>query len=416
MIITLPLPLLIDLVNHIYIFSNVADMIDDELAAQFEIARKAQDSGPWWKIFYSLGFHSAIRRIAACTSKSLLQSTGNLDGVLSDQEASALLPELARVQLLLATWRTPDQDRHHRRLNVASLFPVEIGRLILAGSAAPMVSQFDENEAQPRRHVFGDFFAYLDQCPLDRTGTAPITFEVALKYWSWIDNIKAIRTFLRDESVRQPVIKRMQQAIQFYYLVELIRSRTNVDLCTVQWTITRSLAAFLNQTHLQHFALVVDSFGEHVFLQSYKQNTCIKHTAFGDALRAVYDLSLSSSLPLTPQYAAWILKAVVANIQHHQDVFQRRPAIDPDGIALHALDLCAQLRALASQLTAYHRECQSTGQQTETWAAVFISANAVEAVQSLLRRALIFTDMLCDTAIPRSNVSDGLLFLLKSLA
>ncbi|HEY0607050.1 MAG TPA: hypothetical protein VGD58_29295, partial [Herpetosiphonaceae bacterium] len=73
MIITLPLPLLIDLVNHIYIFSNVADMIDGELAAQFKIARKTQDSGPWWKIFYSLGFHSAIRHITERTNNRLLQ-------------------------------------------------------------------------------------------------------------------------------------------------------------------------------------------------------------------------------------------------------------------------------------------------------------------------------------------------------
>ncbi|HEY0604230.1 MAG TPA: hypothetical protein VGD58_15025, partial [Herpetosiphonaceae bacterium] len=332
------------------------------------------------------------------------------------QEAYALLPELERVQLLLTTWHAPDQDRHRKQLNVAALFPEEIGRLILSGSATPTMSQFDENEAEPRRHVFGDFFAYLDQCPLEHAGTAPITFEAALKYWSWIDNIKAIRTFLRDESVRQPVIKRMQQATQLYYLVEMIRSRTNVDLCTVQWPITRSLAAFLNQTHLKHFALVVDSFGEHTLLQSYKQNTFIRHRTFGDALRAAYDLSLPSSLPLTAQYAAWILKAAAANIQHHQDVFQRRPALDRDGIALNALDLCAQLRCVAGHLAAYHTAHQSPVQPSEPWDGVFVQSDAVAAVQSILRRAVIFTDILSDSASPRANASDGLLFLLKSLA
>lgn len=394
---TLPVALIIDIVVNIYIFSSCACEIDEDFAQQFTIAHKIAESGPWWSLFYGKGLHTALNQIST-RSKELVTLPAGRRAELSREEAAQFLPYLNEVREILALWRD-NQEEEGRKRAVLALFSEEIQRFILPLEGDILRSQFYEEGESPRGSHMGDFFIYLDSCPLVGTGTGPVSLEQAAAYWAWIDNVKAFRTFAREENIRNFSVRRMQQAVQFHRLVEKMKE-FGIDLSMI--TISGGKQAFLRNLDLEYIEVVADSYGSMVLFDYYNEDIFIEHRSLGEAIHVLKKYICVDQPPLEP--SCWdyelVLKASVLNLSNHLDVLESKTIRDRQGNIIQPTVVITQLDA------AYPEICGMIARLAQQEAVLSSSdADRGYAVLPLLEAAVELTNWIAcnDPAGRRSS-------------
>lgn len=309
----LPLGLVVDLVANVYLFHHAARAIDRDLGDQFAIERRIADSGPWWRLVYGRGLHGAIKQVAARASEIARMAPGHF---LTASEEDELLPYLAEVRDLLAVWRDERTAAEDRRREVGRRFPLDVQRLL--SDAGGDRSQFAETDRAGDEHGLGDLFTHLDACPVP-AAPGPLSLSDGAAYWGWLDSARAFRTFAREDGVRNPRVRRMQQAVRFHGLVARASAAADgIDLTTVVLRLDDESEAFLDRADLGLVAMVADCHGADPLFDQYDAGIFVEHTSPGDALRALRThLGWRRAGAPRPRLRALVMAATAANIDNH---------------------------------------------------------------------------------------------------
>jgi hypothetical protein len=328
-VLQLPLALIIDLVNHLYIFAGGAAEIDEGFARLFAVCHTPAESGPWWRLIYGAGFHLALHQIAHRLRVLPENESRDVRSALSREEALRFLPYLEEVEAVLSVWRHPTLPVRERKRRISALFPEEIARVVLPPEEEPLPNQFYEEGLAMGGRGMSDFFSYLGGCPLPRARPARVSLQQAIAYWAWIDNVKAFRTFASEEGAKNPRVVRMQQALRFYELVERLPKK-RWDFSVVTLTLSPHWRGFLRTQDLTLLALVADSYGRNRWFNYYDRMVFIEHATLGDAFRA-----LQSRSPLWPEHSRareahtcmLLLRASALNIVNQQELLRGQACI-----------------------------------------------------------------------------------------
>jgi hypothetical protein len=243
-VLNIPLSLVIDLVNNLYIFSEEAKEIDEDFSRLFTVSHTPAECGPWWRFIYGSGFHMALHQIAHRAKDLSEEELREVGSELSREEALHFLPYLEEVETILSVWRHPTLPAYERKKQIATLFSEEIARILIAPRGKLLLNQFYEEGMVMRGSGMKDFFTYLDSCPLPEAKKSSVNLREAITYWAWMDNVKACRTFANEEGTKNPRVVRMQQAILFYRLVERLAQR-KTDFSTVSLKLPPHWLSFL---------------------------------------------------------------------------------------------------------------------------------------------------------------------------
>lgn len=406
-VLTLPLALIIDLVNHLYIFCEGAREIDEDFYRLFTVSHAPAESGPWWRFIYGAGFHMALHQIAHRVRNLPEEELREGGAELSREEALHFLPYLEEVETLLSMWRHPTLPAHERKRQIATLFSEEIARVLIAPRGELLLNQFYEEGMVMRGSRMRNFFTYLDSCPLPEAKKSPVTLREAITYWAWMDNVKAFRTFASEEGTKNPRVVRMQQAILFYQLVERLPKKKK-NFSVVSLKLVPSWIRFLLTQDLSLLALVADSYGRNPWFNYYDQVVFIEHTTLGDAFRALQShmrIQQERNEVSFAQKYTLLLKASAINILNQQEILRGRTLMDRHGSV--------------DPLLIAHRLMQQAELMNKTRA--FHCADLVEGTGSfhdvleVLETAKRVTDCIADSDPRSQHASAGLFFILKQL-
>lgn len=403
----LPLALIIDLVNHLYIFCEGAREIDEDFSRHFIVSYTLAESGLWWRFLYGVSFHTALhqiaRRVRGLTERELREE----GAVLSREEALHFLPYLEEVETILSVWRHPTLPADERKRLIAKRFPEEIARALISPGKELLLNQFYEEGMVLGGSGMSNYFTYLDSCPLRKAQKSSLNLREAIAYWAWIDNVKAFRTFANEEGVKNPRVVRMQQAVLFSRLVERLPKR-KMDFSVVTLKLSPFWFDFLHTQDLPLLALVADSYGSNPWFNYYDQGVFIEHTTPGDAFRALktqMDIQLEQYEANFAQKSMLLLKASAINIMNHQEILQERLLVDRHR-SIDPLLIANRLMEQAEMMKKPHS---------------FHCVDSLEGVGSfqdvlcVLETAKCLTDCIAESDPFSRQASAGLIFILKQI-